>query len=379
VLLVLLRASIFGCQSIAIVGGATALVGDPSGRDNDRHEISTDIARNNVDAIQRQINDIYTNFQQNRSSSIPLIVINNNEWYSKMLMLDFLQISRSFRVGEMLRKRTMRTRPGISFTEFAYQILQSYDWLQLYRMHNCRMQIGGADQLGNFDAGYDLIKANCDDTHVFAVTLELMNDAIGHKMSKSSGNAIWLNAQRTSSYAFYQYFRQKSDAEIPLALRWFSLKSCDEIEMLIDKHERDPGRWLAQISLAEEMTELVHGCDGLESARRCARILFDASSDMNAFCDVQADEIESAIGIASTFYLSINEIRTMGQLADAVPPPNTSQRGSSLMKRGGLKINGQKLVDPDQQILLESICMPNSRLTIVCWGKRKYYLVKWID
>ncbi|VDK64630.1 unnamed protein product [Onchocerca ochengi] len=333
----LFRATLHGCHAIALIGGATAHVGDPSGH----------------------------------ITGVVIIVMSS---------IQFLEICRDFRLGDMLRlgmvKSRMRDGSGLSCTEFLYQIFQSYDWYRLSRDYNCHFQIGGNDQLGHFDAGYGYIKKKTGKLSA-SICLPLLTDAQGKKLSKTSkeGSNIWLDERKTSPFTFYQYFRQKPDSAIIPLLRYFSLRTIEEIEEIEREHQANLGKWVAQEKLAEELTKSVHGSNGLKMAKKCSELLFHGS--LSELRKMPVSFIEEQFGSASVQQLLRSSFSTMGELADTVH----NGEGSSInkMKAGALKLNGIRFMDPDEVINFDKICFDGKNITLVCWGKRKYHLVRWID
>ncbi|KAK6111174.1 tRNA synthetases class I (W and Y) family protein [Brugia pahangi] len=332
----LFRAALHRCHAIALIGGATAHVGDPSGHITDRNIVPG----HEIDQYVRKIN------------------------LQLMSSIRFLEVCRDFRLGDMLRlgmvKSRMRDGSGLSCTEFLYQILQSYDWYRLSRDYNCHFQIGGNDQLGHFDAGYDYIKRKTGKISA-SICLPLLTDAQGKKLSKTSKehSNIWLDERKTSPFTFYQHF---------------SLQTIEEIEEIEREHQANLGKWIAQEKLAEELTKLVHGNNGLKIAKQCSKMLF--SDSLSELRKMPTSFIEEQFGTASVQQLFRSRFSTIGELADKIH----SGDGSSInkMKTGALKLNGIQFTNPDEVIDFDKICLNGKNITLVCWGKRKYHLIKWI-
>ncbi|KAE9547343.1 hypothetical protein FO519_009442 [Halicephalobus sp. NKZ332] len=282
----LLRAALHRCHSIAIIGGATALIGDPSGKQDDRAELARNVVEHNASRLMLDLRRFTSNVAEMTSRDLKLDIFNNIDWYENMTMIDFLRLSRKFRVGPMLRLGHIKNRmkdnsdSGVNFTEFSYQILQSYDWKVLAERHDCLFQLGGSDQLGHLDIGYHYIK-NTIGKRTAGICLPLITDAFGNKIGKSSaakGDAVWLNPELTSPYALYQYFRQLHDDSAEKLLPYFSLRSIEEIRTLISDHNKNLGKWVAQTVLADEVTEMVHGKSGLLLAKQCSNVLFNGKN-----------------------------------------------------------------------------------------------------
>lgn len=261
-----------GHDPIAVVGGATGLIGDPSGRSAERNLNEAQLVAEWVDRIRAQV-ERYLEF----AGPHPARVVNNLEWTAPVSALDFLRdVGKHFSVNRMLEKESVRARlegPGISFTEFSYQILQAFDYLELHRRYGCRLQTGGSDQWGNLTAGVDLIRRVTGEA-VHAIATPLITKADGTKYGKTAGETVWLDPQLTSPYAFYQYFLNTDDADIGTLLKVFSFRSRDEIESLEADTAEHPEARAAQQALARELTELVHGVDATAQAIAASAALF---------------------------------------------------------------------------------------------------------
>ncbi|VDO24469.1 unnamed protein product [Onchocerca flexuosa] len=368
----LFRAILHGCHAIALIGGATAHVGDPSGHITDRVIVPDHEIDQNVKKISLQLMNLFNNFTEDN--------VQLNKHFSIMSSIQFLEVCRDFRLGDMLRLRMVKSRmrdgSGLSCTEFLYQIFQSYDWYRLSHDYNCYFQIGGNDQLGHFDAGYDYIKKKTGKLSA-SICLPLLTDAQGKKLSKTSkeGSNIWLDERKTSPFTFYQYFRQKPDSAIVPLLRYFSLRTIEEIEEIEREHQANLGKWVAQEKLAEELTKSVYGSNGLEMAKKCSELLFRGS--LSELRKMPVSFIEEQFGSASVQQLFRSSFSTMGELAERVH----DGEGCSInkMKAGALKLNGIRYMDPDEVVDFDKICLDGKNITLVCWGKRKYHLIRWID
>lgn len=292
-------------------------------------------------------------------------------------MLDFLMSSRRFRVGDMLRigpvKNRMDNDQTLSFSEFTYQILQANDWLFLSQKFDCLFQLGGSDQLGNFKTGFENVRAETGKQSL-GICVPLLTDGNGNKLGKSAkgiaGSGFWLSAERSSPFAFYQYFRQLHDDISAQLLLQFSLKEVEEILQIIEEHNNKLGKWIAQTHLADEMTSLVHGHEGLELARRCSQLLFNGSLD--DLEKLEPETVKGLFGEASTFSIPKNSVKTLGEVAEITKPG-----GAQLMTKGALKINGVRISDPDQKLDVEQFLLKN-QFSLICWGKRKFSLVHWL-
>lgn len=257
-----------GHQVIALVGGATGLIGDPSHRTNERDQLDQDIINSNIAGIRKNIETIFENHEKYfyKEESFPLkpvTIVNNIDWYNNVNVIDFVRsVGRHFRMGTMLIKSSVESRlksdSGMSFTEFTYQIFQAYDWLCLFKKYNCRFQVGGSDQLGNIVAGHELI-SRASKKDVFGLTLPLITSEGGKKFGKSLGNAVWLSPKKSSSFQLYQFFIRTTDADVENYLKLFTFLSLNYIKQLMIEHQAKPDLRKAQKILAENVTLLVHG------------------------------------------------------------------------------------------------------------------------
>ena len=271
-ILVLRRFGEAGHDPIALVGGATGMIGDPSGKSDERNLLDPDTLARNLEGIAGQLA---------RLGGAPLV--DNGEWTSGVRLLDFLRdVGKHVTVNQMVAKESVRSRmegeEGISYTEFTYMLLQANDYLELHRTRGCELQVGGSDQWGNITMGVDLVR-RVTGHHVHALTWPLLTRADGKKFGKSAGGSIWLSAERTSPYQLHQYFVQVPDADVRRMLLWFTLLPVEECAAVADAHEADPAARLGQRRLAHEVTALVHGERAARSAEAAADVLFGADLD----------------------------------------------------------------------------------------------------
>ncbi|KAI6217459.1 Tyrosine--tRNA ligase, mitochondrial [Aphelenchoides fujianensis] len=357
----LLRSSLFGCDPIALIGGATALIGDPTGRSGDRPELTRHFVGENSKNIVRQLAEIVENGRDPVRRPRPT---HDPQQRRVMNMVDFLRIGRGFRVGEMLRLGPIRARMeggGLSFTEFSYQILQSYDWYFLSRNHDCYFQLGGSDQLGHLDSGADYIKRQCGIQSI-GVSLPLLSDEKGGKLGKSTakeGAPVWLDGAKTSPFALFQYFRQVHDDVAETLLTYFSLRPFEDVEAILAHHRENLGKWIAQQALAEEMVALIHGRTAVEKAIQCSNVLFNGLRESRPRHDLKI------FAGPLTFQLSKREVATVADLAEA-----TRTKGAQLVPQGAFRLNGAKITDPAVPLDHSSLLL-KSRYSLVGWGKRK--------
>jgi len=343
VLLVMRRFQLAGHKPLPLVGGATGLVGDPSGRNEERTLNDTAIVEQWVDRIKNQLSK-FLNFE---SGSNAAVMTNNLDWTAPISALSFLRdVGKHFSVNQMLSKDSVSSRleaGGISYTEFSYQVLQAFDYLELYRRHNCRLQIGGSDQWGNIVAGLDLIR-KVEGGAAHCLTIPLMTKSDGTKFGKTAGGSIWLDPEMTSPYAFYQFWLNSDDADIPKYLKVFSFKSREEIEELIAAHESNPGARTAHRALAEELTTLVHGAEQCEGAQRAAKALF-GQGDLH---ELDEKTLESALSqLPRTTVNKGDAFPTWVDLLAATGVVESKSAARRIVKEGGAYLNNEKVLTED--------------------------------
>ncbi|KAI9025872.1 hypothetical protein CLU79DRAFT_698987, partial [Phycomyces nitens] len=386
----LLHFHIRGHQTIALVGGATGSIGDPSGRSSERVPLTEDVLRINVAGIEQQIHRFFSNGSEyaNRrgykGASIAPKVLNNYEWFSSMNALEFLgNVGRYARVNTMLAKESVKSRiettQGISFTEFSYQLLQAYDFWYLHKNHGCRIQIGGSDQWGNITAGIDMINRKRDQgtegepEKAYGITIPLLLTSSGDKFGKSAGNAVWLNESMTSIFDFYQFFIKTADADVGKYLSMFTLLDQNEIEDVLKTHEANPEKRFAQERLAMETTELVHGRDGVQKAKTASQVLF--GGDLST---LSGEEIIDAFKDDSTRMVKVERSKlsscgldSLATLANATQSKSEAQKK---IKAGGMYINNSRVTDPRYKVT-EADWIDN-KVCVLRVGKSSYHLIQ---
>lgn len=281
------------------MGGATGQVGDPSGRKTERSVLETVDLNHNLTCIRQQVESIFKNhneiFWKGETDPLrPVIIVNNADWYRKINSIDFVtKIGRYFRMGEMLSRSSVQTRlnsdSGMSFTEFTYQICQAYDWAHLYDEYKCRFQLGGSDQMGNINSGHDLISKR-EKKQAFGITLPLITNEEGDKFGKSGGEAVWLDEKKTSAYSLYQFFIRQPDSEVEKLLKLFTFLPMNEVKEMLDRHRRTPELREPQNKIAEDVTMLIHGMEGLEKAKAVSKALY--KGDATILGELQGKEIK---------------------------------------------------------------------------------------
>ena len=343
VLLALRRFQLAGHIPIALVGGATGLIGDPSGKNEERSLNTTDVVAAWVERIRGQVSK-YLDFQAKPNAAI---VANNLDWTSPLSAIEFLRdIGKHFSVNQMLAKDSVASRlesGGISYTEFSYQVLQSYDFLELYRRHNCTLQLGGSDQWGNIVAGLDLIR-RVESGSGHALTIPLLAKADGSKFGKTAGGAIWLDPEMTSPYAFFQYWLNTDDQDVINFLKVFSFKSRDEIEALEKAHSENPGAREAHRALARELTSIVHSEDICNRVELAARALFGQGE----LSDLDEATLASALAeLPRTTVKSSEPIPTWVDLLAATGVVDSKSAARRIVKEGGAYLNNTKISGED--------------------------------
>ena len=343
VFLVLRRFQLAGHHTLPLVGGATGLVGDPSGKNDERTLNTTEVVEQWVNRIKGQL----SKFMDFETKQNPAKMVNNLDWTAPMSAIEFLRdIGKHFSVNQMLNKDAVSTRlekDGISYTEFSYQVLQSMDYLELYRRYNCTLQIGGSDQWGNITAGLDLIR-RAEGGSAHALTVPLLAKADGSKFGKTAGGAVWLDPEMTTPYAFFQYWLNSDDKDVTKFLKVFSFKSRAEIEALEKSHNENPGLREAHRELARELTSLVHSPEIAVRVESAARALF-GQGDIT-----ELDEATLASALAElprTQVKSGEEIPTWVDLLAATGVVDSKSAARRIVKEGGAYLNNEKIEGED--------------------------------
>jgi tyrosyl-tRNA synthetase len=361
-LLTMRRLQLAGHRPIGLVGGATGLIGDPSGKSTERALNPREVVEQWVQRIRGEVSR-FLDFDAGESSAL---IVSNLDWTGPMHVLDFLRdIGKHFSVNRMLDRESVKARleaGGISYTEFSYQLLQAMDYLELYRRHGCTLQLGGSDQWGNLVAGADLIR-RVEGASVHALAIPLITNADGTKYGKTEGGAIWISADLMSPYTFYQFWLNVADTEVPGLLRVFSFKSRDEIEALERESVEHPAARAGQRALAEELTTLVHGAEECRRAMAASQALFGRGSlaelDERTLAAVAAEvravpiEVPAHGSAVSTTSSGLPPVASLMAVAGTVP---TVSAGRRAIAEGGAYLNNQKVTDvgaiPDREDLL---------------------------
>jgi tyrosyl-tRNA synthetase len=364
-----------GIRPIAVVGGATGLIGDPGGRSTERQLQSKEDVAKNVQGIRR----VLEKFLDFNDAKAPAMIVSNLDWLGSMSAIDFLRdVGKHFRVGSMLAKDSVRSRmdasdEGMSYTEFSYQLLQGYDFYRLYKDQNCVLQLGGSDQWGNITAGTDLIrKLEGESGNAFALTMPLITTASGAKFGKSEGNAVWLTADRTSPFDFYQFWLRTEDADVERYLKFFTFLSIPEIEQLLAERRATPEQRAAQKKLAEVMTTLVHGAEATQQALSASQTLYGGSDKL----DAASIEALAAQGVPS-INIPLSRLESGLSVADAcVETGLAKSKGEArrLIQQGGVYVNNVKVAD--QAAILRAADLVASVAIVLRGGKKNYRLIR---
>jgi tyrosyl-tRNA synthetase len=343
VFLVLRRFQLAGHRPIALVGGATGLVGDPSGKNDERNLNEEKIVAEWVAKIRKQVEKIL-DFKDKDASAV---LVNNLDWTKSVSALELLRdIGKHFSVNQMLAKDSVANRlasSGISYTEFSYQVLQALDYLELYRRNDCKLQIGGSDQWGNIVAGLDLIrKVEAGSAH--ALTVPLLAKSDGSKFGKTASGAIWLDESMTSAYEFFQFWLNSDDADMPKLLKVFSMKDKAEIERLIETVNTNPGAREAHRELAREMTTLIHGAQMSSQVEDAARALFGQGE----ISDLALKTLDSALAqLPKTQVKKGEPFPSWVDLLAATGVVDSKSAARRIVKEGGAYLNNKKVESED--------------------------------
>lgn len=360
--MIMKRFQLAGHRPIILIGGATGSIGDPSGRNSERTLQTHETVKENARKLTLQMQHIFGQ---------DMTIVNNYEWTSQLTLLDFLRdVGKQFNVNTMLSKEVVASRleTGISFTEFTYQILQSMDFLHLYRHHQVQLQIGGADQWGNITAGLDYIR-RCEgpEAQVFGLTIPLMLKSDGTKFGKSAGNAVWLDPEKTSPYEFYQFWLNQQDQDVIKFIKYFTFLDREEISELEKEIEERPHLRLAQKRLAEEVTAFVHSPEALKEAQMMTEALFSGN-----FRSLNGKQIEQLFQGMKAYHTDKQAHNLAVWLVDT-GIVDSRRQSREFISNGAISINGEKIDDTEFELTPEMAI--DQKYYIVRRGKKNYYLV----
>ncbi len=371
-----------GHKPLALVGGATGMIGDPSGKSQERNLLNEETLRHNVECIKAQLSR-FLDFNSEAPNAAELV--NNYDWMKNFSFLEFArEIGKCITVNYMMAKDSVKRRlngeaqDGMSFTEFTYQLLQGYDFLHLYQTKNCKLQMGGSDQWGNITTGTELIRRKLGaDNEAFALTCPLITKADGKKFGKTEKGNIWLDRNRTSPYTFYQFWLNVADEDAERYIKIFTSLDKATIDALIEEHRQDPGRRILQKRLAEEVTVLVHSREDYELALEASNILFgkatkesltklDEQTLLDVFSGVPQFEVSRSL-------LEGEGVKAIDLLAEHTACFASKGEMRKLTQGGGVSINKEKLDDPNKAITTADLL--DGKYILAQQGKKKYFLL----
>ncbi len=369
-----------GNKPLALIGGATGMIGDPSMKSQERKLIDEKTLRHNQEAIKKQLSK-FLDFDSDAPNAAELV--NNYDWMKDYGFLAFIRdIGKHITVNYMMAKDSVKkrlsgeSREGMSFTEFSYQLLQGYDFLNLYRTRNCHLQLGGSDQWGNMTTGTELIRRVEGKEDAFALTCPLITKADGGKFGKTESGNVWLDARYTSPYKFYQFWLNVSDADAEKYIKIFTTLDREEIEQLIEAQKADPGARPLQKRLAKEITTMVHSEEDYNAAVEASQILF-SNNTADALHHLDEKTLLDVFEGVPTFEVALSDIQDGIRLADlmtekaAVFPSKAEFR--KMVQGGGFSVNKEKVTDP--QAAASADMLLNGKYIIAQRGKKNYFLI----
>jgi len=371
-----------GHKPIALVGGATGMVGDPSGKSEERNLLSEDVLRHNQEGVRNQL-EKYLDFDKTHPNHAEMV--NNYDWFKDMSFLHFIRdVGKHITVNYMMAKDSVKKRiahktvegegdTGMSFTEFTYQLVQGYDFYWLYNNKNCKLQMGGSDQWGNIVTGTELIRRKIGG-EAFAFTCPLITKADGGKFGKTEKGNIWLDPHKTSPYQFYQFWLNASDPDAEKWIRIFTFLRLEEIENITNEHQQNPSRRILQRRLAEEITAFVHGKDELEKAIETTQKLFANQSASAELLSI--NDLEEMEGVVKSDYdkTKLNSgIDIVSFLAETNIFPSKGEARKTI-QGGGVSINRKKV--ENVQMIIDNSLRLHEKYILIQKGKKNYYLVK---
>lgn len=368
------RLQLAGHKPYALVGGATGMIGDPTGKSAERNLLNRETIEKNCAGIRKQL-EKFLDFDENKPNAA--VMVNNYDWLKDYTFLDFIRdVGKHITVGYMMSKDSVKTRmeTGLSFTEFSYQLIQGYDFYYLYKTKGLKLQMGGADQWGNIVTGTELIR-RMDGGEAFAMTSPLITKSDGGKFGKTESGTIWLDRERTSPYQFYQFWLNLKDEDAEKLILSFSFKLVEEINALIEAHRQAPHLRKLQKALAEEITELVHSKEDLVFAQQASEILFgNAAVDaLRSLNEKQLLEVMVGVKQVKTAKEILNDgFDFLGFLADNKVFASKGE-ARKMIQSGGFSINKEKIAMPDHKIVASDLL--NDKYLLLQKGKKDYTLV----
>jgi tyrosyl-tRNA synthetase len=371
-----------GHKPLALIGGATGMIGDPSGKSQERNLLNEETLRHNVACIKEQLAR-FLDFDSDAPNKAELV--NNYDWMREYSFLDFArEIGKCITVNYMMAKDSVKRRlngefqDGMSFTEFTYQLLQGYDFLHLYQTKNCKLQMGGSDQWGNITTGTELIRRKLgSENEAFALTCPLITKADGKKFGKTEQGNIWLDRNRTTPYAFYQFWLNVADEDAERYIKIFTSLDQETISSLVQEHSQDPGRRILQKRLAEEVTVMVHGSQDYEMAVEASNILFGKATKESLTKLDEQTLLDVMNGVPQYEFdrtlLQGEGVKAVNLTTEAAPCFPSKGEMRKLTQGGGVSLNKEKLTAFDQLITEDDLL--DGKYLLVQQGKKKYFLL----
>jgi tyrosyl-tRNA synthetase len=364
-----------GHKPYVLVGGATGMVGDPSGKSAERNLLSEDILFHNVASIEQQLGK-FLNFTDGPNAAV---MVNNYDWFKGLSFLNFIRdVGKHITVNYMMAKDSVKKRlegeTGMSFTEFSYQLVQGFDFYHLWKEHQCKVQMGGSDQWGNIVTGTELIRRKAQG-EAYAITTQLIKKSDGTKFGKTESGAIWLDPKRTSPYKFYQFWLNASDADASSWIRIFTLLNQEEIEALEVEHASAPHLRVLQKALAKEITCKVHSVEAYETAIAASNILF-GNATQEAFASLDEETFIAVFEGVPTYHLNAKELALGIPIIDLLTEKSqvfpSKGEARKMLQGGGVSINKQKI--EDMNALVQTELLIKQKYLIVQKGKKNYFL-----
>jgi tyrosyl-tRNA synthetase len=374
-ILLLVRLQKAGHKPYALVGGATGMVGDPSGKSEERNMLSEEILNKNVEGIKKQLQK-FLDFDSQSSNGA--VMVNNYDWFKGISFLDFIRdAGKHITVNYMMAKDSVKKRlegeNGMSFTEFTYQLVQGYDFYWLYKNMACKLQMGGSDQWGNIVTGTELIRKK-EGGEAFAFTCPLIKKADGGKFGKSEQGNIWLDAEKTTPYQFYQFWLNASDEDAESWIKIFTFLSKENIDNIVTEHKKDASKRVLQKTLAKELTLFVHGNDEYEIAIETTQKLFDAkNASADSLSENDLNSIEGIVKATVDKNIFENGIDVTTLFADLGIFASKGE-AKKMIQGGGVSINRNKI--DDFKLILNTSMLLHDRFLLVQKGRRNYYLIE---
>lgn len=368
-----------GHKPVALVGGATGMIGDPSGKSSERNLLDEAALRHNQESVKKQLSQ-FLDFSSGAANQAELV--NNYDWINEFSFLDFIRkVGKHITVNYMMAKDSVKSRlsgesvDGLSFTEFTYQLIQGYDFVHLNRTLDCTLQMGGSDQWGNITTGTELLR-RMDGTKGYALTCPLITKSDGTKFGKSEGGNIWLDANKTSPYKFYQYWLNTSDADAEKYIKIFTFLDRETITALIASHREEPSMRLLQKRLAEEVTTTVHGADHFETSVKASEILFgnSTSQDLKNLDESTFLDVFEGVPQAEVAHKELKAgLHIIGALAEKTGFLKSNGEARRALKENSISVNKEKV---DDTFTVSDKDLINDKFVLLQRGKKNYFIIK---